>query len=101
MAVETSANLDEIRVSGEVDLSNVVELEDALLAAIARHTHVTVHVEEVTYFGLEGARALIRAAQALPPRGRLYVTRPPRQLVRILEILDVARIPELVLLPNC
>jgi anti-anti-sigma factor len=99
--VETSPDLDEIRVSGEIDLSNVLELEDALLRALARHTHVTVHVEEVTYIGLEGARALLRAAQALPQRGRLYVTRPSAQLVRVLEILDAGRVPALVLLPNC
>jgi anti-anti-sigma factor len=92
---------DEIRVSGEIDISNVSELEHALALATARHDHVTVHVEDVTYMGLEGARALLRAAQGLPRRGRLYVTRPSPQLVRVFEILETSLVPGLVLLPDC
>ena len=101
MSIDSNIDQSVIRVSGEIDLANVGQLERALDAAISRHPHVTVHVEDVTFMGLEGARALVRAAEALPDRGRLYVLGPSPQLMRVVDILVGSRFPKLVLLPEC
>ena len=101
MPIEPSIDQAVVRVSGEIDLSNVEELEKALERAVYRRDHVTVHVKDVTFMGLEGARALLRAADSLPKRGRLYVLGPSSPLLRVMEVLEASRHPKLVLLPEC
>jgi anti-anti-sigma factor len=99
--IERSDDPAVVVVSGEVDLSNVDELVQALDRAISRHDHVTVHLADVTFMGLEGGRELVRAARRLPDRGRLYVVRPSAAVMRMMEILEASRERKLVLLPEC
>ena len=101
MPIEPSIDPAVVRVSGEIDLSNVDELEQALGRAVFHRSHVTVRVQDVTFMGLEGARALLRAAETLPEHGRLYVMGPSPALMRVMGILEASRHPKLVLLPEC
>ena len=101
MPIEPSIDPAVVCVSGEIDLSNVGELDEALAKAVFRRSHVTVRVQDVTFMGLEGARALLRAAESLPEHGRLYVMGPSPTIMRVMDILEAARHPKLVLLPEC
>jgi anti-anti-sigma factor len=90
-----------IRISGEIDLSNLSELEAALEEAISQRDHVALHVWDVDFMGLEGARAVIRAAERLPQDGRLYVLGPRAGIMQVMAVLDASRVRQLVLLPEC
>ena len=101
MPIQRSTDPAVVIVSGEIDLSNANELGEALDRAISRRDHVTVQLGDVTFMGLEGGRELVKAAQRLPERGRLYVVRPSAAVMRMMEILGASRARKLVLLPEC
>jgi len=99
--IRSGADPSVIRISGEIDLSNVNDLDRALDRAMAERDDVAVHLWDVEFMGLEGARVLVQAAQRLPERGRLYVVGPSPPLMRMMEILDASQVKQLVLLPEC
>jgi anti-anti-sigma factor len=101
LEIRPGADPSVIRISGEIDLSNVQELERALDRAISERDAVAVHVWEVSFMGLEGARVLVQAARRLPEHGHLYVVGPSAALMRTMEILEASRVRQLVLLPEC
>jgi anti-anti-sigma factor len=99
--IEPSSNPEVVLVSGEIDLSNLGDMVVALDRAISHSRYVTVHLENVTFMGLEGARALMRAAESLPDGGRLYAIGPSQAIMRTMDILEASRLRKLVLLPEC
>jgi len=83
-----------VQVAGEVDLSNVQQLETALdRASRADHGTVIVAMGQTSYFDSKGVRALLRAAERLSvTRQQLVVVAPPGTIARrILEIAGAAK----------
>lgn len=64
-------------VRGEIDISNVAELEDGLAEAFGRGPAVVVDLSEVTFFASAGVRALIDAIVDQPPSSVLAVVTGP------------------------
>ncbi|MGH2859842.1 MAG: MEDS domain-containing protein [Solirubrobacteraceae bacterium] len=73
------------RLTGEVDLAGLAELEVALTAVPAdRDLHLGV--EALGFIDVAGVRALISLARRLGPDRRLVVHEPPQTLRRILDL---------------
>ena len=85
-----------LRLSGELDMSNVRLLTDAL-ARISGPGDVRVDLSGVEFIGSEGIRAFIQAAQALEGRGRLVLVAPTDAILRVLRIMRIEQVPNLVL----
>lgn len=91
--VEYTRGIPIVRVAGEVDLTNVQELEAALdRASRADQGTVVVAMGETSYFDSKGVRALLRAAERLSvTRQQLVVVAPAGAIARrILEIAGAA-----------
>lgn len=73
------------RLTGEVDLAGLAELEVAL-TAIPADRDLHLGVEALEFIDVAGVRALISLARRLGPDRRLVVHEPPQILRRILDL---------------
>jgi len=77
---------------GEIDVSCANELRDAVDAALADATHVTIDLAEVPYIDSTGIGVLVGAAhRALDAGVGLRVANPQRNVKRVLDLLGVTR----------
>ena len=83
-----------IVVSGEVDLTNAIELSELVADQLADGTlHLTVDVGGLDFADTAGIRVFLLAAKTLRHRGGdLVLLRPQRTLARILEILGAGEV---------
>ncbi|MGH2452153.1 MAG: STAS domain-containing protein [bacterium] len=91
--IEYARGIPIVRVTGEVDLTNVQELDAALdRASRADQGTVVVAMAETSYFDSKGVRALLQAAERLSvTRQQLVVVAPAGAIARrILEIAGAA-----------
>lgn len=94
--IEYQRGIPIVQVSGEVDLTNVQQLEGALdRASRADQGTVVVAMGQTSYFDSKGVRALLRAAERLTvTRQQLVVVAPPGAIAR--RILEIAGATETV-----
>jgi anti-anti-sigma factor len=65
---------------GEVDLSNIGVLSEALERELAEDGDLTLDLAHVSFIDSTGVQALFRAAHALGGRGRLILVAPQRRV---------------------
>jgi anti-anti-sigma factor len=85
-----------LSLHGEVDNSNVGELDDALSAAIGSQIGVVVlDLTHLTFIDVAGIRVVERQARQLSESGkRLVLSSPPAFFERLLEVLDLDEVIE-------
>lgn len=92
--ITTSSNDQGVIVAaeGEIDVSCANELRDAVDAALATASHVTVDLAQVPYIDSTGIGVLVGAAHhALDTGVGLRVANPQRNVKRVLDLLGVTR----------
>jgi len=78
-----------IRLSGEIDLSNVQDLKYALDEGIEEGGPVLIDVSELSFIDSAGVHVWVQAAEALKDRGCLVIHGEQRSLSRLLDLLGV------------
>jgi len=81
-----------VRVSGEIDLSNVARLEQRLDAAVEGCTRVVIDLAAIEYIDSQGLRLLSRLANRLAEcNAKLEVVAPPGGVARdVLELTGMS-----------
>jgi anti-anti-sigma factor len=82
-----------LRVVGEVDLSNVAKLAQAVEAEIDQTGGVTLDLAGCTYIGSEGIGVLIEAWNRVKENGRIVLRSPTGMVSRVLELAGMERFP--------
>lgn len=82
-----------LRVVGEVDLSNVDKLAQAVKAEIDQTGSVTMDLAGCTYIGSEGIGVLIEAWNRVKESGRMVLLSPTGMVGRVLELAGIERFP--------
>ena len=82
-----------LRVIGEVDLSNVATLAQAVKTEIDQTGSVTMDLAGCTYIGSEGIGVLIEAWNRVKESGRLVLQSPTGMVRRVLELAGIERFP--------
>ncbi|MDT0328974.1 STAS domain-containing protein [Nocardiopsis lambiniae] len=78
-----------VALGGELDLATAEKAYEAI-AAVAVRGCVVVDLSEVAFIDASGVNALINAMRVTTrERHHLALARPPRQLSRILDVLDL------------
>jgi anti-sigma B factor antagonist len=100
LTVEASpaAGYTTVRVAGEIDLGTSTMLRDTLLDTL-RHNGSTVLLDmaDVTFLDSTGVGVLIGTERRVAlERGRLIVCRPSSAVMRVLDVLGVARFLHIV-----
>jgi anti-anti-sigma factor len=83
-----------VHLSGEIDLSNAVEVEERLASLRAFGTRpIVVDVSGTTFMDANGVKALLQAQRAARARGQEFCVVHPRGIVaRLFEILGLERV---------
>ena len=91
LSIEQGRN---IRLAGELDMSNKPELDEVLLAAVEQGGPTLVDLSELTFMDSTGINAFLRAAVALQGRGCLILHGEQDRVRRVLDLVRVeASIP--------
>lgn len=90
MDISLDGHLPEVRVRGEIDLSNAPVLRNQLVALAGQGGDVVVDLSSVEFLGVSGLDALCAAARLLGERDeRLLVRSPPAVTRRVIEVLNL------------
>jgi anti-anti-sigma factor len=81
------------RLIGELDASNVGDVEAVLEEEIHRGGDLTVELSELTFVDSMGVGLLSKAAQRLTGRGSLILLSPDHSVRRVLELVALLRLP--------
>lgn len=92
---EVRRTVESLQLVGEVDLSNVGTLRDALQAELDEDRGLVVDLSRCSYLGSEGIGALIEVWNRT--RGPLVLRDPTPQVRRALEVAGITRFPRLVI----
>ncbi len=79
----------DIRLAGELDMSNEPELDEVLRAAVEKGGPTLVDLSELTFIDSTGISALLRAAVALGDRGCLILHGEQDHVHRVLDLVGV------------
>jgi anti-sigma B factor antagonist len=82
-----------LRVIGEVDLSNVATLAQAVKTEIDQTGSVTMDLAGCTYIGSEGIGVLIEAWNRVKEGGQIVLRSPTGMVRRVLELAGIERFP--------
>ena len=82
-----------LRLTGEVDISNAIQLEQELIPALASGGDIVLDCSGLTFMDSTGFRVLIDAAKWLEGSGRLVLLSPSSLISRSLELLGVDQLP--------
>ena len=83
-----------IWVDGEVDLSNAHHLRSAI-EELGDGSRVRVDMSGVTFIDSAGLHAIQLATRSLNHGGRVVLVNPPAQIVKIIALLGLDRLPNL------
>jgi anti-sigma B factor antagonist len=78
-----------LRLTGEVDISNAIQLEQELIPALVSGGELVLDCSGLTFIDSTGIRVLIDAAKWLEGSGRLVLLSPSSLIRRSLELLGV------------
>jgi anti-sigma B factor antagonist len=79
----------DIRLAGELDVSNSPELDEVLRAAVEHGGPTLVDLSELTFIDSTGITALLRAAVNLGDRGCLILHGEQDSVRRVLDLVGV------------
>jgi len=91
VSVELSGSIPIARVEGEIDLSNVEETRDSLLAAVTSAPGLVLDLSRIAYLDSAGVRLLFDLGRRLHERGQRLVVVVPDEAPTG-RVLDVARV---------
>jgi anti-anti-sigma factor len=86
-----------LRLSGDIDASNVDQLETALAPEVQEDGDITLDVSELGFIGSAGIQVLVRALINLEGRGRLIVVGAGATLKKLVGIMGLDGFPHLEL----
>jgi anti-anti-sigma factor len=95
LTVETVEEPRGLRLTGELDLARVNEVDAALKALVDQGGEITLDVEELLFMDSSGIQLLIRALQGLEGRGRIVLRRPGTGIKRLIDVMGLDRIENL------
>jgi anti-anti-sigma factor len=84
-----------LRLEGEFDVANAPELAAAIVDLAPEDGSVDIDMRGVTFMDTAGLHALVQGAQSLDGAPPLVLLDPPSRVVRLMEMLGVARMPEI------
>jgi anti-anti-sigma factor len=84
-----------LRLTGELDLARVNEVDAALKPLVAEGGEITMDVEELRFMDSSAIQLLIRALQGLEGRGRIVLRRPGTGVKRLIDVMGLDRIENL------
>lgn len=85
--ISTAGGRSTARITGEIDLSTVTELESRLEEALAEPALLVIDLREVTFMDSSGLRLMLRLDERQRSSGnRLTVIRGGRRVARVLEL---------------
>ena len=87
-----------LSINGEIDLSNVDVLADAVRDHVPSSGLFTLDLSGCAYIGSEGIAVVIEAWKRLRDDGRLVLVAPEGTVRRVLELSGLERFPNLELI---
>jgi anti-anti-sigma factor len=83
------------RFIGELDITNVQQVEDALELEIAAAGDLRLNLSELSFVGSTGIRLFIRLAQTRSGTDSLVLVDPSPTVRRVLDLTELERLPHL------
>jgi anti-anti-sigma factor len=84
-----------LRLSGELDLATVPELDAALRPMAAAGGQITLDVSTLRFMDSSAVQLLIRTLQSLGGRGRVTLLRPMSSVRRLIDVMGLSRFENL------
>ena len=97
--VETEGNPRAFRLMGELDLNGVDQIADAF-GRLEGDGDIQLDLSNLAFIDSAGVGAIIRLCRLLEDRGRVLLLRPRQEVRRVLDLVGLARFPNLVLIPR-
>lgn len=97
--VETEGSARSFRLMGELDLNGVDQIADAF-AALEGDGDIELDLSNLAFIDSAGIGAIVRLCRRLEDRGRVLLLRPRQGVRRVLDLVGLARFPNLVLIPG-
>ncbi len=87
------------RLMGELDLNGVDSLAEAC-ADLENGGDLELDLSNLAFIDSAGVGAIIRLCRMFENRGRILLLRPRQEVRRVLDLVGLARFPNLVLIPR-
>ena len=84
-----------LRLSGELDLASVPDVDSVLRPLVEAGGDITLDVSELRFMDSSAVQLVIRAVQGLDGRGRLVLDRPVSTVKRLIEVMGLDRFENL------
>lgn len=97
LQVEPVAEPRGLRLSGELDLATVAEVDTVLRPMIEEGGEITIDVSALMFMDSSAVQMLIRSLQALQERGRVILVSPGNTVKRLIEVMGLDRFDNLEL----
>ena len=97
LTIRSTSDPRGFRLSGDIDASNVDQLETALAPEVREGGDITIDVSELGFIGSAGLQVVVRALLDLDGRGRLTLVGVGTTLRKLVEIMGLDRFPHLEL----
>jgi anti-anti-sigma factor len=95
LVIESVDDPKGLRLSGELDLATVAEVDSALRPIVEEGGEITIDVVSLRFMDSSAVQLLIRALQGLEGRGRLILVRPMSTVKRLIDVMGLARFENL------
>jgi len=92
LRIMQSADASGLRLVGELDISNVSTLAEAMRADIERGGDVVLDIGGLAFMDSSGIQLLIKTSRELEGRGRLRLISPGELVRRTLALVPVERL---------
>jgi anti-anti-sigma factor len=93
VSVARSGDAATIRLDGELDIATAGQVEEAigcLLESDPPPRRIVVDADRLAFVDASGLAPIARAAHRLPGGGSIQLRNAPRQVVRVVRLLDLA-----------
>jgi anti-anti-sigma factor len=95
LAIEPVDEPRGLRLSGELDLATVPDLDAALRPMAEAGGEITIDVSALRFMDSSAVQLLIRTLQGLKQRGRVVLLRPMTSVRRLIDVMGLARFENL------
>jgi anti-sigma B factor antagonist len=84
-----------LRLSGELDMATVPDLDAALRPMREAGGEITIDISALRFMDSSAVQLLIRTLQGLQERGRVILLRPMTSVRRLIDVMGLARFDNL------
>ena len=92
LEIETTQEPRGVKLTGELDASNVDDLSSSIRRMIEEGGDLTMDLGDLRFMDSSGIQVLVRAARDLSERGNLILLNPGDVVRRLLELIPVTRL---------